>query len=97
MRRRESQVLYTSFNTLCIGPSFKALDSSKASMVKLALYKRGHSFIKHISCRKDSGRLLPGSQEVHWVFFPVEEQQQLLSENLGARGQVSRNFVLITQ
>jgi hypothetical protein len=29
---------------------------------------------------------VPGSQEVHWILLPVEEQQQLLSENLGARG-----------
>ncbi len=40
---------------------------------------------------------LPGSQEVHWVLLPVEEQQQFLSENLGARRQVSRTFLLITQ
>jgi hypothetical protein len=38
---------------------------------------------------------VPGSQEVHWVLLPVEEQQQLLSENLGARRQVSRAFLLI--
>jgi hypothetical protein len=35
---------------------------------------------------------VPGSQEVHWVLLPVEEQQQLLSENLGARRQVGRTF-----